>query len=75
MLKVTVWYVDENKDLSCTNLCNLKPRRYMCGWSFEQMIKYTKEELYWKDIDVESVSSFEIVCEKEHWVQSINKEK
>ena len=45
MLKVTVWYVDENKDLSCTSLCNLKPRRYMCGWSFEQMIKYTKEEL------------------------------
>lgn len=73
MLKVKVWYVDENKELGCTDLHNLKPRRYMCGWSFEQMIKYTKEELYWKEIDVECVSSFEIVCEKEHWVQNIHK--
>lgn len=75
MLKIKVIWKDENNDINFDELNHLRPRMYMCGWSFEQMIKYTKEELYWKDIDVESVSSFEIVCEKEHWVQSINKEK
>lgn len=75
MLKIKVIWKDENNDINFDELNHLRPRMYMCEWSFEQMIKYTKEELYWKDIDVENVSSFEIVCEKEHWVQNIHKEK
>lgn len=76
MLKIKVWFTDEEtgeEDCTCT-LRNLRPRRYMCSYSFEQMIKYTAEELYWNNIDVECVTGFEIVCEKEQWVQYIDKQ-
>ena len=57
-----------------TELRNLKPRRYMTGWTFEQMVKYTKEELYWEDIKEEDVAYFEI-CQKGQWTQIIGREE
>lgn len=72
MLKIKVWYNDrEYNELGSRELRNLRPRRYMCGWSFEQLIKYIKEELYWNDIKVEDVIEIVIENEKERWMQNI----
>ena len=73
MIKIKVWYEDDGKYYS-EELRNLKPRRYMCGWSFEQLLKYTKEELSWTSINVDSIMSFDIYSEDEHWCQNIRKE-
>lgn len=59
------------QDSRFIELRNLKPRRYMCGWNFERILKYAKEELYWKDIDEKEVIGFEIKNEKEFWQQPI----
>lgn len=58
-----------------TLLTHLRPRRYMTGYSFEQLMKYAKEELYWQDIKEEDVVGFEIFNKEEHWTQYIEKEK
>ena len=74
MLKVKVSYVDENgQSVYNHELRNLRPRRYMCGWSFDRMMKYIKEELYWDDIKEDSVTSITIENEREHWVQGFMK--
>ena len=74
MIKVRVWYKDENGENSLRELRNLKPRRYMCGWDFKRCLKYIKEELYWADIKEEQVEVIEFYNEKEQWVQVIRKE-
>jgi hypothetical protein len=72
MLKIKVWYNDREYNEVCVReLRNLRPRRYMCGWSFEQLIKYIKEELYWNDIQVEDVREIVIKNEREQWMQNI----
>lgn len=71
MLTVKIWYNgNEYKQLR-----HLKPRRYMCGWDFKRLLNYIKEELYWEDIDSESVEVIEIHNEKEHWYQAVCKEE
>nr|DAE44656.1 MAG TPA: hypothetical protein [Caudoviricetes sp.] len=71
MLTVKIWYNgNEHKQLRC-----LKPRRYMCGWDFERLLKYIKEELYWEDIDSESIEVIEICNDSEHWYQAVSKEE
>ena len=67
MLKIKVW----TKEGRIVELRNLRPRSYMCGWRFEQLVNYTKDELYWKEIEVEDITQFEIVNETQHWRQAI----
>lgn len=57
-----------------TILEHLRPRRYMNGYSFEQLMKYAKEELYWADIKEEDVVGFEIFNKEEHWTNYIERE-
>ena len=73
-MRIKVWYNDrEYNEEGLCELRNLRPRRYMCGWSFEQLIKYIKEELYWNDIQEEDVLEIVIVNDKEQWVQNIRR--
>ena len=74
MLKVKVYYKDENNETCKEELNHLKPRQYMCGYSFEQFLKYVKEELYWQGIDKEKVYQFEIYNDKERYFQVIKNE-
>ena len=67
MIKVYVWTKGNDK----VYLNYLKPRRYMCGWTFERAMKYIQEELYWNDIEKEEVEVIGFENEKEHWFQSI----
>lgn len=73
MIKIRVWYKDENGENGLRELRNLKPRRYMCGWGFTKCLKYIKEELYWNDIKEDQVIVIEFYNEKEHWVQGIKR--
>lgn len=54
-----------------TILRNLKPRRYMASYTFQEMMKYVKEELYWEDIQEDEVVEFEIFNKKEQWTDCI----
>ena len=69
-MKIRIW-VKENQESYSQELRNLKPRRYMCGWDFERLLKYIEEELYWEDIEKEAVEEIVIYNEKEHWQQVI----
>lgn len=57
-----------------TLLNHLRPRRYMTSYSFKEMMKYAREELYWADIKEEDVSGFEIFNKSEHWTDYIKRE-
>lgn len=57
-----------------TELGNLHPRRNMTDYSFDKLMKYAKEELYWSHIKQEDVAAFEIYCRREHWSKYISKE-
>ena len=57
-----------------TLLNHLRPRRYMCGYTFKQLMKYAHDELYWADIKEEDVVGFEIFDKKEHWTDYIERE-
>jgi hypothetical protein len=77
MFKIKVYYTDyeTKEDGCCTTLKNLKPRRYMCAWSFDKLLKYISEELYWNDIEKDLVDEIHIVCEQEQWVEIIARNK
>lgn len=64
MIKVCVW----TKELRRVVLNNLRPRRYMCGWTFEQCLRYIKNELYFNDVDVSDIREIEFFDEREMWV-------
>ena len=66
---------DVNGGYDGTLLRHLKPRSYMNGYSFKQLMKYAKEELYWEDIKEEDVVGFEIFNKYEHWTNYIEKEE
>lgn len=51
-----------------------RPRSYMCGYSFKELLKYVKEELYREDIKEEDVVLFEIFNKAQHWANYIEKE-
>ena len=72
MLKIRVW-VKENQESYSQELRCLRPRRYMCGWDFEKLLKYIEDELYWLEIEKEAVEEIIIYCEKEQWQQVILK--
>lgn len=77
MLKIKVWYkeCESSEESYCRELRNLKPRRYMCGWDFERLLKYISKELYWEDIKEELIEEIVIFSEKEQWQQPIRKVK
>ena len=72
MLKIKVW-VKENQESYSQELRNLRPRRYMCGWDSERLLKYVEDELYWLDINEDDVEEIVIYNEKEQWQQIITK--
>lgn len=57
-----------------TILTHLRPRRNHTSYSFQDMMKYAKEELFWADISEEEVVGFEIFNKSEHWTTYIEKE-
>lgn len=74
MIKIKVWYKDENEEVSALRvLKNLKPRRYMLGWDFEKLLKYIEKELYWEQIEKETIKEIVIYNEKEQWQQNIRR--
>ena len=73
MIKIRVYTKeDQEGGYNGTELRNLRPRRYMNGWSFEQLLKYIKEELYWEDIREEDVMTIEIY-EKGSWTNYVER--
>ena len=74
MIKIKVWYKDESENVSALRvLRNLKPRRYMLGWDFEKLLKYIEKELYWEQIEKETIKEIVIYNEKEQWQQNIKR--
>lgn len=71
-IKILVWYTEDGKYYT-EELRNLSPRRYMASWSFEKLLKYTKKELIWASINIDSITAFDIYSHKEHWCQNIRK--
>lgn len=69
MIKIYV-VTEENRKTYFTEIHHKRPRAYMTGYSFEQLMKYVKEELYWQEIDENDVLGFEIT-NKNCWTQSI----
>lgn len=67
MIKVYAWTKDNEK----VEFNLLKPRRYMCGWTFERAMKYIEEELYWQDVPQEDIDVIVFENKEEHWFQSI----
>lgn len=74
MTKIKV-YTKEDREYGSdgTELRMLKPRNYMTSYSFEQLMKYTKEELYWNDIEESDVIGFAIYNKEQHWIQNIER--
>ena len=58
-----------------TVLTHLRPRRYMTGYSFNQLMDYIREELKCNDINPEEVICIEIFNKEEHWTDYIEKEE
>lgn len=56
-------------------LSKLKPRRYMCANTFEEMLKYTKKERISEGIKDEEVVCFEILNARENWIKQIKRLK
>ena len=74
MIKIKIWYKDESENVSALRvLRNLKPRRYMLGWDFEKLLKYIEKELYWEQIEKETIKEIVIYNEKEQWQQNIKR--
>lgn len=71
-MKVCIWFV-ENNSTYYRNLRHLKPRCYMCRWSFDKLLKYISNELEWENIEKDSVKVISFINEKEHWQCSIRK--
>ena len=64
---------DELCGYNGTELTHLRPRAYMTSYSFEALMDYAKEELYWADIPEDAVIGFEIYNKKEHWCDYISR--
>ena len=56
-----------------TILSHLRPRRYMTGYSFEELMNYVRKELYWNDIKEEDITCFEIFNKQEHWTDYVER--
>ena len=57
-----------------TILNHLRPRAYMTSYSFNEMMKYAKEELEWAGIKEEDVVEFEIYNKEQHWTDYVSRE-
>lgn len=75
MIKIKVFTrEDEEGGYNGTELTHLRPRAYMTGYSFETLMKYAREELYWADIPEDEVVGFEIFNKEDHWTDYISRE-
>ena len=61
---------EENNRYYWTEIHHKRPRAYMTSYTFEQLLNYVKEELYWEDINEEDVLGFTI-SNKHCWEQDI----
>ena len=73
-LTISVW-TKENENFYKTELRRLRPRYAMLGYSFERLLKYISEELYWEDIAKDSVTSICIGCKEQHWENAIERKE
>ena len=69
-LTISVW-TKENENFYKKELRNLKPRYSMLGYSFERLLKYISEELYWEGITEDSVTTICIACKEQQWENRI----
>lgn len=74
MTKIKIWYQDDNGESCSYEFNHLKPRIYMCGYTFNQLMKYIKNELYWTDIKPEQVTEIIIFNERYQWQQIIKRD-
>lgn len=78
-LTISVWanYEEDEKDdeLSLVELPHLRPRNYMLSWSFEKLLKYISEELYWQGIPQDKVKVILIANKNEQWENAISREE
>lgn len=76
-LKILVYanFTDDKigESLSLIEINHKSPRSYMMNWSFEKLLKYIKEECYWQDININSITAIQFYKNDEHWVYSIPK--
>ena len=73
-MNVRIWYI-QNNSTYYRDLIHLRPRRYMCGWSFDKLLKYISNELEWEDVEKDSVKVITFINEKEHWECSFRKDE
>ena len=71
-LTISVW-TKENENFYKKELRNLRPRYAMLGYSFERLLKYISEELYWEGIAEDSVTDICIACKEQHWENTIRR--
>lgn len=68
-IKVKVYYGGTH---AC-ELHHLKPRRYMLGWDFKQLLKYVSKELYWNDLEENDIETIELYDDSEYWFVCVNR--
>lgn len=74
MIQIKVYTKEDlNGGYNGTIIRHKRPRAYMCAYSFKQLMKYVKEELYREDIKEEDVEEFEIFNKNEHWTNCIKR--
>lgn len=77
MLKIKVWFKVVNAECEIEErtqvLNDLRPRRYMLGYDFKALLKYTKDSLNWHDIDERDVTMFSFYDDTaNYWVSNIS---
>lgn len=72
MIKVAIYYKDYN-NINYLELNNLKPRRYMLNWDFKKLLKYIKNTLIWRDININDVVRIQLF-NPGYWFQNFYRE-
>ena len=71
-MKIKINYYDNDyQEMTTLTLNNLKPRRYMTSWTWEQLIDYMQEELYFNGIEPNSIDEIIIFSKSEQWQEVI----
>lgn len=71
MNKLFIYTKDENNNISKKTINYKRPRDYMCGYTFSQMVEYAKSEFEWNEIEEKNIVAFSIENKKQHWQKYI----
>lgn len=74
MIKLRVWIKDEPVN-GFVELDYLRPRRYMCGYSFDQVYTYARHQIENYGLNRDQIIGFEFYNEREHWFELVKKEE